>query len=122
MASLRDRLELGVLASVPEARVIGARAPRLPNTSAILFPGLSGQALLVRLDLEGVAVSVGSACSSGTVAPSPALTALGLSPEEALRVVRFSLSRRNTGAEIDRVVGAVAKAAADMRPVEAVPA
>ena len=122
MASLRDRLERGVLASVPEARAIGARAPRLPNTSAILFPGLSGQALLVRLDLEGIAVSVGSACSSGTVAPSPALTALGLSPEDALRVVRFSLSRRNAGAEIDRAIAAVALAVADMRPVEAVPA
>jgi cysteine desulfurase len=122
MASLRDRLEGGVLASAPGARVIGARAPRLPNTSAIFFPGLSGQALLVRLDLEGIAVSVGSACSSGTVAPSPALLALGLLPQDALRVVRFSLSRRNTATEIDRTVAAVVKAVADMRPAEAVPA
>lgn len=122
MTSLRDRLEEGVLACAPGVRVIGGCAPRLPNTSAILFPGLSGQALLVRLDLEGIAVSVGSACSSGTVAPSPALLALGLSPEDALRVVRFSLSRGNTGAEIDRTVAAVANAVADMRPAEAVPA
>ena len=122
VASLRDRLEAGVLSSAPGARVIGARGPRLPNTSAVLFPGLSGQALLVRLDLEGIAVSVGSACSSGTVAPSPALMALGLTPEDALRVVRFSLSRRNTVAEIDRTVAAVATAVADMRPAEAVPA
>ena len=122
MASLRDRLERGVLASVPDARVIGARSPRLPNTSAILFPGLSGQALLVRLDLEGVAVSVGSACSSGTVAPSPALMALGLTPEEALRVVRFSLSRRSTAADIDSAAAIVGKAVADMRPAEAVTA
>jgi cysteine desulfurase len=122
IASLRDRLEGGVLASVAGARVIGARAPRLPNTSAVLFPGLSGQGLLVRLDLEGIAVSVGSACSSGTVAPSPALVALGLPAEDALRVVRFSLSRRNTGAEIDRTVAAIATAVADMRPAEVVPA
>lgn len=122
MALLRDRLERGVLAAVPGARAIGAGGPRLPNTSAILFAGLSGQALLVRLDLEGVAVSVGSACSSGTVAPSPALLSLGLSPEEALSVVRFSLSRRNTGGEIEQAVAVVARAVADMRAVEAVPA
>ena len=122
VAALRDRLERGVLAAVSGARALGARGFRLPNTSAILFPGLSGQALLVRLDLEGVAVSVGSACSSGTVAPSPALTALGLSPDEALAVVRFSLSRRNTVDEIDRAIGLVATAVAGMRAAEAVPA
>jgi cysteine desulfurase len=102
--------------------VIGAGGPRLPNTSAILFEGLSGEALLVRLDLAGVAVSVGSACSSGTVAPSPALLALGLSAAQAKSVVRFSLSRFTTDDEIERAVAIVARAVSAMRCVEAVPA
>src|SRR5262249_49886252 len=84
--------------------ILGAGVERLPNTLAVLFPGASGEALLIRLDLEGVAVSVGSACSSGTIAPAPALLALGLTREGALSVVRFSLSRRTTDAEIDRVL------------------
>ncbi len=104
MAGLRDGLERGILERVPGARVVGAGAARLPNTSAIAFAGVSGEALLIRLDLEGVAVSVGSACSSGTLAPSPALLALGLSREEASSVVRFSLSRESTGEEVARVL------------------
>ncbi len=112
IARLRDRLESGILERVWRVRVAGAGAPRLPNTSALLFEGLSGEALLARLDLEGVAVSVGSACSSGTLAPSPAILSLGLSPSEAKSVVRFSLSRLTTREEIeatieivDRIVG-----------------
>jgi cysteine desulfurase len=104
MAHMRDRLERGILERIEGARVVGARGPRLPNTSAVLFEGASGEALLIRLDLDGVAVSVGSACSSGTLAPSPALLALGLSREEAKSVVRFSLSRLSTDAEIARVL------------------
>jgi cysteine desulfurase len=104
MARLRDDLERGILERVRGARVIGAGTARLPNTSAIAFAGVSGEALLIRLDLEGVAVSVGSACSSGTLAPSPALLALGLSREEAGSVVRFSLSRESTGGEVARVL------------------
>ncbi len=96
IAGLRDRLERGILERVEGARVAGGGAPRLPNTSALLFEGLSGEALLARLDLEGVAVSVGSACSSGTLAPSPAILSLGLSSAEAKSVVRFSLSRLTT--------------------------
>lgn len=103
MAPLRDRFENTVLAEVPGSQAIGASAPRLPNTSAIRFEGVSGEALLIRLDLLGVAVSVGSACSSGTLAPSPALLALGLSREEARSVVRFSLSRFTTEQELDAV-------------------
>jgi len=103
VASLRDRLEGSILARVPGARAVGAGAPRLPNTAAIGFAGVSGEALLIRLDLEGVAVSVGSACSSGTLAPSPALLALGLSRAEARSVVRFSLSRWTTREEVDAV-------------------
>ncbi|MEX0880809.1 MAG: cysteine desulfurase family protein [Thermoanaerobaculia bacterium] len=104
IAGRRDRLERGILERISDARVLGASVPRLPNTSAVLFAGASGEALLIRLDLEGVAVSVGSACSSGTLAPSPALLALRLSREEAKSVVRFSLSRETTDEEIARVL------------------
>lgn len=104
IARLRDRLERGILERVPATRAVGAEGRRLPNTSTIAFAGLSGEALLFRLDLEGVAVSVGSACSSGTLEPSPAVLALGLSREEARAAVRFSLSRLTTAAEIDQVL------------------
>jgi cysteine desulfurase len=102
--ALRDRLEAGILRTVPGARALAASAPRLPNTSAVLFDGVSGEALMIALDLEGIAVSVGSACSSGTVSPSPALLALGLSRDESMRVVRFSLGPTNTEAEIAAVL------------------
>ena len=118
---LRDRLEGAVLAATPGARVLGGRGPRLPNTSAILFPGVAGEALAIRLDLEGVAVSVGSACSSGTVHASPTLLALGLSPAEALSVVRFSLSRHSTGEEVDRVAALVPSIVAEARALSTAP-
>jgi cysteine desulfurase len=112
---LRDRLERGILEIVPGTRAVGAAAERLPNTSAILFAGASGETLLMRLDLEGVAVSSGSACSSGTLAPSPALLALGLSPDEARSAVRFSLSRETTEADIARVLEILPAVVADAR-------
>jgi len=114
VAALRDRLESELL-GVGGARVIGAGVPRLPNTSAILFEGIPGEALLIRLDLEGVAVSTGSACSSGTLAPSPALLSLGLSRDEARSVVRFSLGRGTTADEIARAAGIVRAAVTDIR-------
>ena len=88
----------------PGHPLVGERRRVCRHTSAILFEEASGEALLIRLDLEGIAVSVGSACSSGTLAPSPALLALGLSREDARSVVRFSLSRQTTDAEIGRVL------------------
>jgi len=115
VARRRDALERGILERVPGARVIGAGIERLPNTLAVLVPDASGEALLIRLDLEGVAASVGSACSSGTLAPSPALLALGLSRDEARSVVRFSLSRDTTDAEIERVLQIFPGIAAEVR-------
>jgi cysteine desulfurase len=112
---LRDRLERGILDSVEGSRAVGAGGSRLPNTSAVLFEGLSGEALLIRLDLEGVAASVGSACSSGTLAPSPAILSLGLSPQDAKSVVRFSLSRLTTEEEIDASIEIVSGIVAEMR-------
>jgi cysteine desulfurase len=111
----RDRLEDGILAAVEGARAVGAGGPRLPNTSAILFSGLSGEALLIRLDLEGIAVSVGSACSSGTLAPSPAILSLGIPPAQARSVVRFSLSRLTSDEEVDRVLEIVPRVVAEAR-------
>ncbi|HYK43426.1 MAG TPA: cysteine desulfurase family protein, partial [Thermoanaerobaculia bacterium] len=107
MAALRDRLELGILSNVPDARVLARDAPRLPNTSAIRFADASAEMVLIRLDLEGIAASAGSACSSGTLAPSPAVLSLGLGRTEAGEVVRFSLSRLTTQEEIDVVVRAL---------------
>ena len=104
IAALRDRLEGGVMERIPDTRCLGAGAPRLPNTSAIHFRGARAETLLVRLDLEGIAVSAGSACSSGSLQPSPAILALGLTRSEAREVVRFSLSRETTAEEIDRVL------------------
>jgi cysteine desulfurase len=115
IAALRDRFERDLLSSIEGTRAIGSESPRLPNTSAILFPGVPGEALLIRLDLEGVACSVGSACSSGTLAPSPAILSLGLTPGEAKSVVRFSLGRGTTGSEISKAVEIVRSAVADIR-------
>jgi cysteine desulfurase len=103
IAARRDRLEERIQREIPGAVIWGEEVARLPNTSAVSFPGASGESILIRLDLEGIAVSVGSACSSGTLAPSPAILALGASREEAFGTVRFSLSRQTTDAEIDRV-------------------
>jgi cysteine desulfurase len=115
IARRRDALERGILERVPGARIVGASVERLSNTLAVLVPDASGEALLIRLDLEGVAASVGSACSSGTLAPSPALLALGLSREAARSVVRFSLSRDTTDAEIERVLEILPGVVADVR-------
>ena len=115
VARRRDRLERGVLEKIPGTTVVGAAAPRLPNTSAILFDDLSGDALLFRLDLEGIAVSVGSACSSGTLAPSPAILALGYTRERAKGVVRFSLSRLTTDHEIEHVLELLPRIVAEAR-------
>ncbi|MEO8190881.1 MAG: cysteine desulfurase family protein [Acidobacteriota bacterium] len=98
---LRDRLERGILSAIPGSAAIGASVQRLPNTTAIRFTGALAETLLMRLDLEGIAVSAGSACSSGTLAPSPSILALGLSPRQAREVVRFSLSRWNSEIEVD---------------------
>jgi cysteine desulfurase len=120
VARLRDRMEAAILERTSGARVIGASTARLPNTSAISFEGVPGEALAIRLDLEGIAVSVGSACSSGTTAPSRALLALGLSRAEARRVVRVSLSRFTTEAEAEEAARRIPAAVLALR--ESVPA
>ncbi len=115
ISTLRDRLEHGLLARVPDARVNASGAPRTPNTSNISFAGIEGEALVIALDLRGIAVSTGAACSSGAVEPSHVLTAIGLSASEARSSIRFSLGRGTTEAEIDSVLRAVPEAVAQLR-------
>ncbi len=104
LTALRDRLERGILDRVPGAVVNGGGAVRVPNTSNISFPGIEAETLLIALDLEGVAVSTGSACSSGTLEPSHVLRAMGLPSSRVQSAIRFSLGRDTTEAEIDRVI------------------
>jgi cysteine desulfurase len=101
ISALRDRLERGLLQTVPDARVNGGAAPRTPNTTNITFPGIEGEALVIALDLKGLACSTGAACSSGAVEPSHVLTAIGLPAEDARASLRFSLGRHTIEAEVD---------------------
>jgi cysteine desulfurase len=115
IAALRDRLESGVLARVPDCGVNGRRASRTPNTTNIYFDGLEGEALVIALDLKGFAVSSGSACSSGAVEPSHVLLAMGLPRERARASLRFSLGRSNTEEQVDALIEAVAECTAHLR-------
>jgi cysteine desulfurase len=101
LAALRDRLQQGLLAAVPHARVNGAVASRTPNTTNITFPFIEGEAMVIALDLRGLCCSTGAACSSGAVKPSHVLTAIGLEPSEARASLRFSLGRANTADDVD---------------------
>ena len=102
MAALRDRFE----SQVP-GTINGGDARRVPNTSNLTFPGADGEGIVIGLDLAGIAVSTGSACSSGRIEPSPVLLAMGLSPDQARATVRFSLSRMTTEEEIDRALAVI---------------
>jgi len=115
VSALRDRLEQGLLSRVPHSHANGARAPRTPNTTNITFPGIEGEALVIALDLKGLACSTGAACSSGAVEPSHVLTAIGLSPEDARASLRFSLGRHTTPAEIDFALQIVPAAVEQLR-------
>lgn len=107
VSALRDRLEEGILAAVPQARVNGSRLQRTPNTSNIVFPFVEGEALVIALDLKGIACSTGAACSSGAVEPSHVLTAIGLPKEEARACLRFSLGRENVPEDVEYVLAAI---------------
>jgi cysteine desulfurase len=110
LALLRDRLERGLLESIPGLRINGTALPgtvRLPTATSVVFPGVPGEVLLAALDLEGIAASAGSACASGATRPSTLLVAMGLSPEEARRTVRFSFGHTTRPEEIDRLLAVV---------------
>jgi cysteine desulfurase len=104
LATLRDRLERGILERVPGTLVNGALTPRVPNTTNISFDGVEAESLLIALDLEGFAVSTGSACSSGTLEPSHVLRAMGLPSHRTQNSIRFSLGLGNTEAEVDALL------------------
>src|SRR3954451_9292146 len=103
-AALRNRLEEAILAKVPGTAINGSREPRVPNTTNISFDAVEAESLLIALDLEGVAVSTGSACSSGTLEPSHVLRAMGLPSPRTQNSIRMSLGAGNTDAEVDFVV------------------
>jgi len=106
---LRDGLEQAVRERIPGVRVNGAEAARLCNTSNICFPGVDGEAVLIGLDLEGFAVSLGAACASGTMRPSPVLLAMGLTESEARGSLRISFGRETTAADLSMLVDALAR-------------
>jgi cysteine desulfurase len=115
LTGLRDRLEDSILSAVSSVRVNGDRERRVPNTTNLTFAGAGGEALLIALDLQGIACSTGAACSSGAVEPSHVLTAMGLSNDEARSSLRFSLGRGTTSEEIDRAIEMIPRAVERIR-------
>ena len=115
ISRLRDTLEQGLLSRIPDSRINSANAPRTPNTCNMTFPGIEGEALVIALDLKGLACSTGAACSSGAVEPSHVLTATGLSAAEARASIRFSLGRNTTEAEVSIALEIVPAAVAQLR-------
>ena len=115
MSALRDRLQQGILAQVEEAAVNGEGAPRVPNTSNIYFDHIEGEAMVISLDLKGLAVSTGAACSAGAIEPSHVLTAMGLRADRARASIRLSLGTQNSEEDIDFALALVPEAVARLR-------
>jgi len=102
--ALRDKLEYELRARLPQLVINGAGVPRLPNITNLAFDGLDAHRLVIALDLAGIAVSTGSACSSGKTEPSHVLRAMGLPPERVRGSIRVSLSQETTAADIARLI------------------
>ena len=115
LAALRDACERALLALAPQATIFAAQAPRLPNTLAFAMPGLTAATLLMRLDLEGIALSSGSACSSGKVGPSHVLAAMRVDPNLAAGAIRVSLGRGSGAADVESLAQAMERALAGAR-------
>ncbi|GAC1359124.1 MAG: cysteine desulfurase NifS [Acidobacteriaceae bacterium] len=115
LAHLRDRLELGLLSAIPRSGINGGGQPRTPNTINIYFDGIDAEALVIALDLKGIAVSGGSACQSGATEPSHVLTAMRLPQHRARASIRISLSRLNTPQEIDDALTVIPAAVSRLR-------
>src|SRR5229473_2854656 len=120
MSALRDRLEQGILAQADESGVNGEGAPRIPNTSSIYFDSIDGEPMVISLDLKGLAVSTGAACSSGALEPSHVLLAMGIRPDRARASVRFSLGKQNIAEEIDFALALVPETVARLRELSPV--
>ncbi len=119
-AGLRDRIIAGVLARVPDAVLNGHTTERLPNNASFCVAGTDGESLIVALDLEGFAVSSGSACTSGETEPSQVLLALGLDRDLAKGSLRVTVGRSTTSEQVDRFVDALARVVARLRDSAAV--
>lgn len=120
MAAMRDGLQAKILAEVEAIGVNGEGAPRVPNTTNIHFDYIEGEALVIALDLKGLAVSTGAACSSGAIAPSHVLTAMGLPPEQARASLRFSLGKQNTPEDVEFALGLIPATVARLRELSPV--
>jgi cysteine desulfurase len=120
MSAWRDRLQQGILAQVEEAGANGNGTPRVPNTSSIYFDYIDGEAIVISLDLNGLAVSTGAACSSGAMEPSHVLLAMGLPPDRARASIRFSLGKQNTAEDIDIALALVPQTVARLRELSPV--
>jgi cysteine desulfurase len=118
LAALRDRLEAGLLAAVPNTHINGSTEHRSPNTTNLRFDGVDAEALLIALDMQGIAASFGAACQSGATEPSHVLLAMGLTTAEARSSLRLSLSRLTTAEEIDRALTLIPAAVARLRSLD----
>ena len=121
LAALRDHLERAVLATISGTAVNGAQEPRVGNTTNISFDRIEAESLLIALDLEGIAVSTGSACSSGTLEPSHVLKAMGLPTHRTQNSIRFSLGKGTTQADIDRVLAVLPGVVDKLRNLTRIP-
>lgn len=115
IGAMRDRLEQGILSKIDETGVNGEGAPRVPNTTNIHFDHIEGESQVIALDLKGLAVSTGAACSSGAIEPSHVLLAMGMRPEQARASIRFSLGKQTTEEEIDFALALVPGTVARLR-------
>ena len=104
LLALRNKLKAGIIATIPDIKINGNQEHTLPNTLNVSFTGAEGESILLYLDLEGIAVSTGSACSTGSLEPSHVLMATGVDAELAHGSIRFSLGRENTEEDIDYVL------------------
>jgi len=115
LTALRDRLMDGIVARIPDTVVTGHRVRRLPNNASFCFPGIEGEAIILRLDMEGICASTGSACASSEEAPSHVLTAMGLDTTLARGSLRLSLGRENRDKDVDHVLNVLPGIVADLR-------
>ena len=120
MAALRDRLQQGILTHVDEAGVNGDGAPRVPNTTNIFFDHIEGEAMVIALDLKGLAISTGAACSSGALEPSHVLLAMGLPGDRARASLRFSLGKQNTAEDVEFALALVPETVSRLRELSPV--
>jgi len=118
--AMRDQIERAIISGIDATGINGEGAPRVPNTTNIYFDHIEGEALVIALDLKGLAVSTGAACSSGAIEPSHVLTAIGLRPERARASIRFSLGKQNTPEEVQFALNLLPQTVARLRELSPV--